>query len=181
MSKKTESKPEEVRYSAGIIEVDGKYFASDRVVKGKKSRFAPGDDARLKGVLQRATRAGKQTIQVEGVDGKTRRVNVPELVAEMGWGYLMAEPEGRTKKPKKATTDEVADLEPEEADEAEPALTDLAIESGVAKIGRATYQVDILSKSKDGSKLEIQYTTKKGDVKTTTIDADKVEIGASLQ
>jgi hypothetical protein len=118
---------------------------------GPKARFAPGMDARTKGTLQTAFRLG---YEIRHADGVTKSAH--EWAAEYGYErFLTAKP----KKAKKASRKQQA-----------LAITEV-------KVGRHWYKIDearISTLTAEGGDLEIDYTTAKGESKTTKVPAAQV-------
>ena len=103
--------------------------------------FAPGHDARLKGVLQRLYRSGQEYHYNDG--SMLITVDPLEMAKQLGWLHLMDRPTSGPKAKRDKTPTEV-------------------------KVGRWTYKIDSIIESL-GDEVQVSYVTKKGERKIATV------------
>lgn len=120
--------------------------------------FAPGHDAKLKGVLLRAARSGREYAYVEG--GLLIYADPMIELTNRGWAHLLVELKERPKKvrkPKAAKTVEApAGFHPVRV-----------------KLGRWEYDGQIVSTNDVGQHV-VEYTNAKGETKQATVTAAQI-------
>lgn len=107
--------------------------------------FAQGHDAKLKGLLIRAHRAGQEIHVVDG--GGLVSASPANLAAQRGWDRFLAAPEPRRPPGSKR----------------EPVR-------GTARVGRWSYPATVVGQV--GERLVVEYTTKAGGVKRVEVDRE---------
>ena len=145
-------------------------------VKGKKSVFRPGHDARWKGVLIDAHRDGK-TVRILDVEtGKVRIVDPMEAAAERGWEhFLLHERKPRKSRAKsKNTKTGTGKGKPRGEGASEPDLRDdLSVGTMVGfRVGRAEYVGEVIATK--GGNVEVRYEDRKGKSHDKVLAAGKV-------
>lgn len=133
----------------------------------KGRTFAMGHDARLRGKLIRAHLTGTPVVVVVGdtVHGPGTAV---ELAHRHGWQHYLTSAE------KKQGASIRAKIEASSHRVAAAVLGPQIGDRVPVKVGRWEYTGQIMAIFHDGSRYEVEYVTKKGDLVRTEVPADKV-------
>lgn len=124
--------------------------------------FAPGHDAKLKGVLLRAARSGMDYSYVEG--GLLVHADPRTELEVRGWSHLLVDLKPRAKRERKPKAEKAAD-------EATPAPA--GFHPVRVKVGRWVYDGQILQ-TLAGGDVEVEWTTAKGEKVTKVVAPSQI-------
>jgi hypothetical protein len=132
--------------------------------------FAPGHDAKLKGVLLRAARSGREYSYTEGA----LLIHADPLVelANRGWSHLLVELKERPKKARKNQKPRKSDS-PDSVTQVEAFNTADPFTSTV-KVGRWTYPARIIQPDTGDGRVTVEYRKKDGQLVAGVVKPDAI-------
>lgn len=132
--------------------------------------FAPGHDAKLKGVLLRAARSGQEYAYVDGA--MLIYADPTEELRKRMWSHLLVDLKPRAKKERKSTKAagkaKLAENLAAGPEQPKPGFHPIRV-----RIGRWMYDGQIVSAKADG-RLVVEYQTKKGATETRVVRPDQI-------